>query len=220
MEISLSLDPSLPNDLKGYLAEVNNFRDVAVHCDVMDGVFVERSAVDSDDFKYIVKNATQPVDVHLMVLDIRAWLLNFPWINGVCVRSLTFHVETQDQADTLVYLWQVKAKGIQCGVVIDLDTPSKPYKAAIEASDCVVIMSVKAGASGQTFNEKALCKVAEIRAINKAVRIILDGGVNAENIGSVQRAGVDTVVIGSALYKAKNRTKELEKIKKTLKKVR
>jgi ribulose-phosphate 3-epimerase len=65
-------------------------------------------------------------------------------------------------------------------------------------------MSVNPGFGGQKFIPGSLAKLAEVRrridASGRDVRLEIDGGVKAENIEAIARAGADTFVAGSAIF--------------------
>nr|MBA2483299.1 ribulose-phosphate 3-epimerase [Nitrosomonas sp.] len=70
----------------------------------------------------------------------------------------------------------------------------------------VLIMSVNPGFGGQKFIPEALTKLTAVRqrinAIGKDIMLEIDGGVKVDNIAEIARAGADTFVAGSAIYKA------------------
>ena len=199
MEISVSLDPAMGKELEGYINEINQAEGISFHLDVMDGRFVERKSVTVRELEFVMEAAKHPVDVHLMISELSEYMNvsreNLP-------RSICFHVEAVAGFMALMFIGMIKSFGIQAGVAIDLGTDAGSVNPAlISACDVVTIMSVKAGKSGQSFNQEALQKVAAVKKINPRVRVILDGGINAENIETVKKAGVDTAVMGSALFK-------------------
>jgi ribulose-phosphate 3-epimerase len=69
-------------------------------------------------------------------------------------------------------------------------------------------MSVNPGFGGQSFIPGALDKLRQVRrlidASGRAVRLEIDGGVKADNIGAIAAAGADTFVAGSAIFGAKD----------------
>jgi ribulose-phosphate 3-epimerase len=69
-------------------------------------------------------------------------------------------------------------------------------------------MSVNPGFGGQKFIPHALDKVRAVRqridASGRDVMLEVDGGIKAENIAAVARAGADTFVAGSAIFGAKD----------------
>ena len=70
--------------------------------------------------------------------------------------------------------------------------------------DLILIMSVNPGFGGQKFIPGALAKLAEARrridASGRDIWLEVDGGVKADNIGDIARAGADTFVAGSAIF--------------------
>jgi ribulose-phosphate 3-epimerase len=67
---------------------------------------------------------------------------------------------------------------------------------------------VNPGFGGQQFIPSVLPKIAEARrriaATGKDIWLEVDGGVKAENIAQIARAGADTFVAGSAIFGAKD----------------
>jgi len=70
----------------------------------------------------------------------------------------------------------------------------------------VLLMSVNPGFGGQAFIPSTLEKLRAVRkkidALGKPVRLEIDGGVKADNIGQIAAAGADTFVAGSAIFNA------------------
>ncbi|MEF9996951.1 MAG: hypothetical protein RR784_10260, partial [Burkholderiaceae bacterium] len=79
--------------------------------------------------------------------------------------------------------------------------------------DVVLLMSVNPGFGGQAFIPETINKIAAVRAkadawkqaTGKTILVEVDGGVKADNIGTIAAAGADTFVAGSAIFGAKNR---------------
>jgi ribulose-phosphate 3-epimerase len=78
--------------------------------------------------------------------------------------------------------------------------------------DLVLLMSVNPGFGGQKFIPQALAKLRAVRTKVDAYRaetgreilVEIDGGVKADNIAEVARAGADTFVAGSAVFGARD----------------
>ncbi|MBP6627255.1 MAG: ribulose-phosphate 3-epimerase, partial [Arenimonas sp.] len=72
--------------------------------------------------------------------------------------------------------------------------------------DLVLLMSVNPGFGGQAFIPSALDKLKRVRdridKLGKPIRLEIDGGVKADNIGAIAAAGADTFVAGSAIFNA------------------
>jgi len=83
------------------------------------------------------------------------------------------------------------------GLYIDLGNEISGYEDLICAAHYIIIMTVKCGKSGQSFQASALRLVSQIRQLNPNATIIIDGGVNETNIQLLKDAGVDVVVVGN-----------------------
>ncbi|MBS0320445.1 MAG: ribulose-phosphate 3-epimerase, partial [Proteobacteria bacterium] len=78
----------------------------------------------------------------------------------------------------------------------------------LDKLDLVLIMSVNPGFGGQSFIPHALAKLRDARAridaamarTGREILLEVDGGIKADNIGDVARAGADTFVAGSAIF--------------------
>ncbi|HOI05416.1 MAG TPA: thiamine phosphate synthase, partial [Candidatus Woesebacteria bacterium] len=84
----------------------------------------------------------------------------------------------------------------------------------------VLLMAVEAGAQGQTFNSLIFAKIEELKnkinQSNKPIKIVVDGGIKQEQIKDLQKAGVDQIAVGSAVFDADNFKTEFNKLKKEL----
>ena len=70
----------------------------------------------------------------------------------------------------------------------------------------VLLMSVNPGFGGQAFIPSTLDKLRVVRqkidASGRDIRLEVDGGVKADNIGAIAAAGADAFVAGSAIFNA------------------
>jgi ribulose-phosphate 3-epimerase len=67
-------------------------------------------------------------------------------------------------------------------------------------------MTVNPGFGGQKFITSMLPKIAQLNALigNRPIDLQIDGGVTAENAGAAAKAGANSLVAGSSIYKAGN----------------
>jgi len=105
------------------------------------------------------------------------------------------------------FVEQVKSVGWQVGLSLDLFTPADSIDAEVWSKiDLIQVMGIEAGFQGQEFANLALEKILEIRQILKKAElgtlIMVDGGVKLSVLSSVIKAGVDRVMVGSALWQA------------------
>src|SRR5690606_29681805 len=97
------------------------------------------------------------------------------------------------------------------GLVLNPATPVEVLDWVLEDLDLVMLMSVNPGFGGQAFIPSTLDKLRAVRAMidktGKPIRLEIDGGVKADNIGQIAAAGADTFVAGAAIL-AEPRTRE------------
>lgn len=184
-----------------------------VHCDVMDGVFVNNITFGIKMVEDIRKHTTLPLDCHLMIVHPEKYVERFAKAGADII---TVHWEAcQDNLKEVLEL--IKSTGVKCGAVINPDTPVEKIEKAIPLCDMVLIMSVFPGFGGQKFIPESLDKLREVKAIvqklGKDIDIQIDGGVNPENVALVKEAGASVIVAGNAVFKAQNRAEMIAKLK-------
>ena len=184
-----------------------------VHCDVMDGVFVNNITFGIKMVEDLRKITTLPLDCHLMIVHPEKYVERFAKAGADII---TVHYEAcQDNLEDVLKL--IKSTGAKCGAVINPDTPVEKIKDVILLCDMVLVMSVFPGFGGQKFIPSALDKLREIRAIidasGKDIDLEIDGGVTAENVEEIKAAGANVIVAGSAVFKAEDRAAMIASLK-------
>ena len=184
-----------------------------VHCDVMDGVFVNNITFGLKMVEDIRKHTSLPLDSHLMIVNPEKYVERFAKAGADII---TVHYEAcKENLKNVLTL--IKSTGVKCGAVINPDTPVDAIKDVILDCDMVLVMSVFPGFGGQKFIPCALDKLKEIRSIidasGKDIDLQIDGGVTAENVAEIKAAGANVIVAGSAVFKAENRADMIAKLK-------
>lgn len=196
--------------------EVRSLQDCGadiVHCDVMDGVFVNNITFGIKMVEDLRKITTLPLDCHLMIVHPEKYVERFAKAGA---DFITVHYETcQDNLKEVLLL--IQSTGAKCGAVINPDTPVEKIKDIIPLCDMVLVMSVFPGFGGQKFIPSALDKLREIRKIidesGKEIYLQIDGGVTEDNVEEIKAAGADVIVAGSAVFKAQDRAAMIAKLK-------
>jgi ribulose-phosphate 3-epimerase len=115
---------------------------------------------------------------------------------------ITFHPEASEHVDRTIAL--IREQGCKPGLVFNPATPLDYLDYTLEKLDMVLLMSVNPGFGGQAFIPGVLPKITEVRrrvqALGREIRIEVDGGIKADNIAAVAKAGADTFVAGSAIF--------------------
>jgi ribulose-phosphate 3-epimerase len=171
-----------------------------IHVDVMDGHFVPNITIGPAVVKALRPHSTKIFDVHLMIAPVDPYLQAFAEAGADII---SFHPEAGPHAHRTVQ--SIKALGKQAGVVLNPATPAKMLDYLIDAVDLVLVMSVNPGFGGQSFITSQLRKIAAIRAMidksGRAIRLEVDGGVDAQTAPQVIAAGADVLVAGSASFR-------------------
>jgi ribulose-phosphate 3-epimerase len=186
-----------------------------IHVDVMDGHFVPNLTIGPDVVKALRPHTSLPFDVHLMVAPVDNWLEAFR-AAGADVMSV--HPESGPHVHRT--LGQIRQLGAKAGLVFNPATPLSVLEEAVDLVDLVLIMSVNPGFGGQKFIPMALEKLRRVRRMiderGLDVRLEIDGGVNADNIGAIAAAGADTFVAGSAIFGAGDYAAEIAAMREAI----
>lgn len=171
-----------------------------VHFDVMDNHYVPNLTIGPMICQALRDHGvTAPIDVHLMVEPVDRIIPDFA---AAGASMITFHPEASKHVDRSLQL--IKAEGCQAGLVFNPATPLSELEWAIDKVDMVLLMSVNPGFGGQSFIPYVKQKIAAARALIDAsgrdIRLEVDGGVKADNIGELAALGADTFVAGSAIF--------------------
>ena len=188
-----------------------------VHCDVMDGSFVEPITFGGQMVKNIRKITNLPLDVHLMIEHPKTQIKFFA---DAGADVITVHYEACSKISP-EYLEEtlklIKSYGVKCGAVINPDTDAEKIYSVLPLCDMVLVMSVFPGYGGQKFiptsleNVKKLKKFALENGLNYDIEI--DGGVTVDNAEEIRAAGANVLVAGSAVFKAEDMACAISRIR-------
>jgi len=174
-----------------------------LHFDVMDNHYVPNLTVGPLVCAALRPHVKLPLDVHLMVSPVDRIIPEFAKAGA---NLISFHPEASEHVDRTLAL--IRECGCKAGLAFNPATPLSYLDHTLEKLDLVLLMSVNPGFGGQQFIASVLPKIVEVRKkINTSGRDIwleVDGGVKADNIAQVAKAGADTFVAGSAIFGAKD----------------
>ncbi|HEX3896417.1 MAG TPA: ribulose-phosphate 3-epimerase [Rudaea sp.] len=171
-----------------------------VHFDVMDNHYVPNLTIGPLICEALRKHGvTAPIDVHLMVKPVDRIVPDFAEAGAT---RISFHPEASEHIDRTIQL--IHNSGCKAGLVFNPATPLNYLDYVLDKIDLILIMSVNPGFGGQSFIPTALEKLRRAREMidrsGRDIRLEVDGGVKADNIGEIARAGADTFVAGSAIF--------------------
>lgn len=180
-----------------------------IHCDVMDGTFVEPITFGGQMVKNIRPLTKLPLDVHLMIEHPKTQIKFFAEAGADII---TVHYKACKKiSDTYLEetLRLIKSYGVKCGAVVNPDVPVENIFPVFPLCDMVLLMSVYPGYGGQKFIPEVLEKIKKARAyaaqIGRAdMDVEIDGGVTVDNAAQIRAAGANVLVAGSAVFKAED----------------
>ena len=214
--VAVSTDPIQSyEEIVEYAKEMQDKADL-LHCDVMDGKFVQSKTYDWTMIENLNQNTALMLDVHLMVDEPLQQIENYIKAGANIV---TLHYEAFKKKEDLVKAINlVKSMKTLVGLSIKPETSFKEIRLFCYNIDVLLVMSVEPGKSGQKFISDTFEKVKQIAKFrhdnNLNFKIEVDGGVNAENAKGLREAGVDILVSGSYVFGATDRKKAIESLKK------
>jgi ribulose-phosphate 3-epimerase len=184
-----------------------------VHFDVMDNHYVPNLTIGPLVCEALRKHGvTAPIDVHLMVKPVDRIVPDFAKAGA---SYITFHPEASDHVDRTLGL--IKESGCKAGLVFNPATSLSYLDHVMDKVDMILLMSVNPGFGGQKFIASALEKLALVRkridASGREIRLEIDGGVKADNIAAIAKAGADTFVAGSAIFGSANYGKTISEMR-------
>lgn len=186
-----------------------------LHLDSMDGVFVPNFTWGMKIVADLRKLTRLPFDCHLMIVEPEKYVEAF---REAGADVITFHYEATPHQHRL--LRRIRELGARAGIAINPGTPAPMLVDLIEEIDRVLVMSVNPGFGGQSFIERALAKIAEVRALldarNPRCEIEVDGGIGLENAERAVRAGADVLVAGNSVFGAEDPPEALRELRRRI----
>jgi ribulose-phosphate 3-epimerase len=186
-----------------------------LHLDIMDGHFVPNIS-----FGPGVVAAVRPLtklffDVHLMCS--RPEILLEPFAKAGA-DEMIIHVELDGQVEPLI--WKIKNLGKKVGLAVNPPTPISLAQPFLDKIDLLLVMTVNPGFGGQEFIHECLPKIQQAGAWRRErqlnYRIEVDGGINFQTAAECARAGADTFVAGTTLFRAHNLKAAIKKMRRAV----
>jgi ribulose-phosphate 3-epimerase len=170
-----------------------------IHCDIMDGHFVPNISYGPMIVAAARKVWNKMMDAHLMTYHPDHYVKALVDAGADLV---TVHQEAVPHLHRSVHI--IKDAGLKAGVAINPATPIHTLELIIDELDLVTIMSVNPGFGGQGFIASSYKKIQDLHFLrldrNLNFLIQVDGGVGAQNVEDLVRAGADILVAGNSVF--------------------
>lgn len=206
----------LPKDFKEIeekAALVKGLADI-VQIDICDGKFVPSTTwpyrKDDDNFEKIVREEMgmpfwEEIDYEFDLMtkspgehEARQWI-------SAGATRIIFHAESSDNLHPAIKT----VEGLsEIGLALNVETPISIIETVEKHKDHISFIQLmgidKIGFQGQSFDEKVVDKIKQVKDKYPKMEIQIDGGVSLETAPILAKAGADRMVAGSALFKSDN----------------
>lgn len=181
-----------------------------IHIDIIDGKFAPNTTfLDPVPFAKYTKDIF--FELHMMVEDPIKYLK--PFADAGFKRFLGHIEKMPDQAEFVAQGQLLE----EVGLALDGPTSLDAIKVLHSDLDCILVMTIKAGESGQMFDSGYLKKIEPLRqAQGQFLPIEIDGGINDQTILTAKNAGATRFVVNSFLFK-EDPNKQYQILKEKLK---
>lgn len=217
VEISTSLLSVKKEDIITTIYDLETAHTDYFHIDVMDGKFVENNTASLmlEYSEYIKQISNIPLDVHLMVEDVKSYVATYLGLNP---NIITFHLEAcKDKNEVIELIKYIKENNCKVGISIKPNTKLEEIYEYLPYIHTCLVMTVEPGKGGQKLITSTIEKIKKldtyIKEKNLEVDIEADGGINVDNIKDVVGAGINIAVVGSAIVNSDNCSEYMKKLK-------
>lgn len=189
-----------------------------VHLDFADGTLTKEAAwpyiADTEEFQRLKKEESGlpywqdlNFEAHLMVNDPESRYED--WVRAGAERVIVHREAFKGKEAASEFLEKLQKYfgfrdtdfGIEVGLAANMETGVEDIMPHVLESDYIHLMSINhIGKQGEPFNEGIFEKIQKIRQEFPEAIISVDGGVNLENAERLMEAGVERLVVGSAIF--------------------
>ncbi|EAC3455112.1 ribulose-phosphate 3-epimerase [Listeria monocytogenes] len=183
-----------------------------LHCDVMDGVYVNNLALGPEYLEIVRNNTEIPLDIHLATITPLKYIDMF---GPVKPEYISFHVEVAEDVSEVIQ--KIRSYNVKPSIAINPETPIEAIYPYLDDVEMVLMMTVNPGFAGQKFQTDVLQKLHDLKAklAGKihAPLIEVDGNINKETVGLMRDCLPDIYVLGtSALFHDRDKTSYAERL--------
>ena len=187
-------------NLKKELEELEKAEIKFLHCDVMDGIFVDNMAMGPYILEEIKRNTNIPLDIHLAAITPLKYMKMY---SAIKPKYISFHIETSENPEKEIEF--LRENGISPSLAISPQTPISEIVKYLSLVDMLLIMTVNPGFAGQPFNYSVIEKLKELniclRDLENPPLIEVDGNINKNTIPILYKNNASVYVLGtSALF--------------------
>lgn len=188
------------------------------HIDVMDGKFVEKDTYKKmlEYASYIKRISSLPLDVHLMVKDVKKSIDEFLSVEP---NIITFHYEAcRNKEEVYELIKYIKENNCKVGISVKPNTDIAEIYEFLPYIHMCLVMTVEPGKGGQTLITDMIKKIEKLKKYiddnNIEIDIEADGGINLKTAPLIKNAGANILVSGTAILMANDFKTIIDELKK------
>jgi ribulose-phosphate 3-epimerase len=172
-----------------------------IHCDIMDGHFVDNISFGPEIARIVRGLTSLPLDVHLMIEHADHYVPRFVKAGA---NSITVHAEPEAKHHVAKTLQQIRDGGCRAGLTLNPETSFDLVEPFLDKIDLLLVMTVHPGFGGQPFRTDQMQKVKRARSLNGKIDIEVDGGINADTARLSIENGANVLVAGTSIFHSKD----------------
>jgi ribulose-phosphate 3-epimerase len=185
-----------------------------IHCDIMDGHFVDNISFGPDVVRLVRKETSLPLDVHLMIEHADRYVPRFVEAGA---NSITVHVEPEARHDVQKTLQQIRDGGCLAGLTLNPETAIETIEPFLGSFDILLVMTVHPGFGGQPFRADQMEKVKRAaewnQSIERKIDIEVDGGINPKTARISIENGANVLVAGTSIFRSDDYAKAIRELR-------
>ena len=181
-----------------------------IHCDIMDGHFVDNISFGPEIVGWVRGLTSLPLDVHLMIEHADHYVPRFIKAGA---NSITVHVEPEAKQGVAKTLQQIRHAGCRAGLTLNPETSFDSVEPFLDEIDMLLVMTVHPGFGGQPFRVDQMQKVQRARSLSSRIDIEVDGGINAETARISIENGANVLVAGTSIFHATDYAKAIRELR-------
>src|SRR6267154_935584 len=202
------------SNLAGEVRKVESAGADWVHCDIMDGHFVDNISFGPMVVEVVRKQTKLPLDVHLMIEHADHYVPRFVKAGA---NSITVHVEPKAKHDVGKTLRQIRDAGCRAGLTLNPETPFEMIEPFLGKFDMLLVMTVHPGFGGQSFRADQMEKVTRAAKWNQShehkIDIEVDGGINPKTARISVENGANVLVAGTSIFRSGDYAKAIRELR-------
>jgi ribulose-phosphate 3-epimerase len=193
----LKIDLSLWSaDLGSLRGAVRDMRPDAFHFDVSDNHFVPGLLFFPEIVRQLRAETKALFHVHLMTERPESLVAAFAEAGADWI---TVHEESAGAWEALA---EIRSRGLRAGLALRLETPVEAARAFGGRIDSLLLLGTAAGVKGHGLDPRACPRLLE--AASLGIELVADGGIRAETVPLLRKAGAHWVVPGSLVFGAED----------------